>query len=98
VGALVLVVAASLVVFLVPTEAKAGCYTPFTTHTEYYGWSYNNGTEWRCNAPLVGPPIPPTLIGERDVACDGTVTQWGQACIDGVNQVTTREQCAPICD
>jgi hypothetical protein len=96
VSTLVLVVVASVVIFFVPTDAKASCFYPKRTHTKYYGWEWDYA--WRCDAPIIGPAMPATLIGERTVECDGTVTQWGQACVGGTNQTMTISNCTPICD
>lgn len=97
---LVAIVIASIVVFFVPTDAKATCYTPIKIHTKYYGWEWNGA--WQCDPAIIGPPIPSTLIGERIKECDGSVTTWGIQCTpsyaSSTNQTVTTTQCARICE
>lgn len=95
VSLLVLVVAASAIVFFVPTDAKASCWTPKRRVVTYYAWNYNNA--WHCDPYPLGPALPPSMVGERITECDGTVTQWGMTTCSN-NTVITTETCETVCN
>jgi hypothetical protein len=42
----------------------------------YWGYYTQNGTSTICDV-LLGPPLPPDLIGQEIRECDGTAWSWG---------------------
>lgn len=91
---LALVVLASALIFFIPTDAKASCWTPKRKTYTYYGWEYDYA--YHCTAPIVGPPLPAKPVGEKVVECDGTISsQWGITCS---NFTVQTENCETICN
>ena len=86
-----LVVVAVCVV--VPGTAEAR----FRKITSYWGWVYPPDTYVHCS-PVLGPPLPPDLVGQVIRECDSSTWSWGHtSCTDGAQPPTVEyEDCSEV--
>ncbi|MDP9122687.1 MAG: hypothetical protein M3O15_15180 [Acidobacteriota bacterium] len=82
-------------------RAAAGCFTPHSRTTTYYAYVDATGGFYGCTPVIIGPGVPFhwAVIGEQTVACDGTVSSWGDttSCTKPANTVRSSQACGQVC-
>ena len=77
------VAAAFLIVIAVCVVVPGTAEARFRKITNYWGWVYPPDPYVHCS-PVIGPPLPPDLVGQVIRECDYTTWSWGDtSCTDG---------------